>query len=81
MTTSNTKQKSFDDQALELLQKQKTVRTPELRDLGLFHPAGSIYRLRKKYEIDMVRVSYRDQNGIDHKNVAQYSLLKGGEDE
>jgi hypothetical protein len=81
MTTKNTKPKSFDEKALELLRTQKEVTTPELRELGLFHPAGSIQRLRKCYEIDMIRVTFKDQDGVVHKNVAQYSLVKGGDNE
>jgi hypothetical protein len=78
----NTTQKkpSFDQQVLEKL-KKGSLTTYDIREVGPFHPAGVIARLRKEHTIDTTPVKVKDSLGIEHSRVASYSLVtdqKGG---
>lgn len=74
------KNKTADDFVLEYL-KKKPANTYDLRKKGVFSPAGSISRLKKKgHKIIKKLKSIIDDFGIKRHRVAEYHL-KGGDDE
>lgn len=77
---------SVDAYVLDHLKRNKSVTTFDFRKQGIFHPAGSVSRLRELgYDIKTTLTTVIDEHGISHKNVARYSLKpsagKGGVNE
>ncbi|CAN8140154.1 hypothetical protein THIOSC15_2070012 [uncultured Thiomicrorhabdus sp.] len=71
------KNKTADDYVLEALQ-ERAYNTYQLRNKGVFSPAGSVDRLRKAgYDIETKKVTIKDRFRITHYRVAEYHL-KGG---